>query len=490
MLESVISNSNRVPGLYLRMSFGVGARSSAQTTKRVLLFGNKLSSAPAPLETETPVFGIDDAATKVGRKSELYMECVAAFTAWPNATVSVLPVEEADGTAATGTIEITGSAATRGNTLRTWLYGRMIQTGIAVGDDPTDVAANHVADINDDPDLPVSAANVAGLITLTFAHEGTRGNHVRYRSELVDSAGGLTASRFSAAYFSSGATSDDPQNAIDAIEHKHDAYLAIPYDNVDQSQIAKFVDWLEAQDEPEVGNRSVGVCAETVALATATATPAANNAERLQVAWMRRASWTPGMIAAAVATTRARREGINPAHNHNGEELVGMPGPTKGDKRPEDTELMAAINAGLTPVITSPDGTVRILKSITSKFQDASGNPDYRVHDTHKVAVCDTFANDLEVRVNDTHAKNRAGAEADYPDGVPEGITTEELLKDTVVTLQREYQSPLGRLQNVEALIANTIIDPPTEGGRFNGSIPLDVIELFHQGAFDVRQVG
>lgn len=58
-LASVIPSSNKVPGTFLKVSLGVGPRSSGASPRHVVLVGNKTTSGSMALLTEVDCFSED-----------------------------------------------------------------------------------------------------------------------------------------------------------------------------------------------------------------------------------------------------------------------------------------------------------------------------------------------------------------------------------------------------------------------------------------------
>lgn len=104
MVPNVIAASNRVPGIYLRVSLGVGARSSGADARQVVLFGNKTSSGTATVAVEQDVFSEDEARGLFGAGSELYLMAKQAITANLGISLKAIAVAESAGAAAFGTI--------------------------------------------------------------------------------------------------------------------------------------------------------------------------------------------------------------------------------------------------------------------------------------------------------------------------------------------------------------------------------------------------
>src|SRR5262249_21618079 len=162
--------------------FAAGAISAASAPLICLLSGTKTSAGSAvPNQDVVDIRSESDVAALIGDGSELARMCYVALKV-PGATVKAAPSAEAGGAraaaggaaSATATITIAGSWTTTGS----WSYridGVAVTGGILGSDTPTTVAAAIVAAVNAIVKMPVTAGNVAGVVTLTRKSKGSRG---------------------------------------------------------------------------------------------------------------------------------------------------------------------------------------------------------------------------------------------------------------------------------------------------------------------------
>lgn len=184
-----------------------------------------------PVNVPVPVGSLALAGEMFGVGSQLY-SMVAAFLAC-NSTQQLwaLPVAEpAAGVAASGNITIV--AGTGGGLLTVYIAGIRVQIVVQSTDTATVIATNLVAAINAVPEMPVTATNAAGVVTLTCDWKGLTGNDITI---LVNFGGklagetlptGLTATVVA---MSGGAGSPTFTNAISAIQSVEFDYVAMPF---------------------------------------------------------------------------------------------------------------------------------------------------------------------------------------------------------------------------------------------------------------------
>lgn len=487
-LPSIIPSSNKVPGIFLRVSLGVGPRSSGASPRQVTLFGTKLAAGSMSIGVETDCFSEDEARALAGAGSELFLGAKSAIDANPGVQLKLIAVAEA-GTAASGTIVVTGPATSAG-TVGVSVLGEEIEVAVASGDAATAIGAAIAAAINAKGDWPATAANVSGTVTATAKNLGPRGNFLALRARIIAGTGvGVTPP--ASGYLTGGATSDDPQTALDVIAAVRRRYLVAPYS--DATQLGKFRSHVDSEDEPLVGHRKHVIFGSVDTLANTTTLATGLNFPRMQCVWQEKSDLTPGMLAAAFAATRALEESIDTAHNYDGQVIPNLkPHYNKADI-PIGSELDSALNNGITPLSTSDFGEVFIVRSITTKSKDAGGLPDYRVLDSHKVAVADELADRYELAFGDRYAGFKA--DNDPPEGKapPPGVVTPAMCKDLAYEVQTAAEENDGLLASgsVEAHKGELVFElSNVSQGRFNGATPIDVIEHAHQFAVDVRQIG
>ena len=481
-IQSIIGAGNKTPGIFMQVSLGAGARSSGAAGKKVLLFGNKIAAGIAVAETPVAIGSKDDAITYFGAGSELALMCEAALDRFKFIQLFAVVVTET-GAAAAGTRVFSGTA-TEANTFIFWIGAKKYTHTVSIGDTATVVGDAVALLVNNDTDSPVTAANVTGTVTLTAKNLGIRGNHIRLVSQGV--VAGITHTT-SATYLAGGTGQDDAQAALDAVAGTRYHYL-VPASSV-IAELTKFRTHVRTTAEPANGKRSRFIAASIDTYATAVAVAVALNAGRGQYVWHYNAFETPAIIAAAAAAELAEAYERTPAFNTSGLKIAGILPQLVDADRPTATEMNNALNNGMT-VLSDVSGEVRITRSVTTQSLDDSSNPDYRVIDTHFVEVADAVADDIEI--NFASEFGEALLVPDIEGQMPEPGEVSPLTgKDFIVNRLNVY-GPGGAgnrlLAVVDSDIVLTEIDDATPT-KMNGVIPINPVELFIQGAFDVRQI-
>lgn len=492
-VPAVIPTSNRVPGIYLKVSLGVGVRSAGENARTILLLANKTSAGTGT--PDTVVYDLPDEETAItlgGVGSELHRSYVKAAKANPSATIKAIIVTESAGTAASQTITV-ANAATAAGTVRVWVAGEFVDVPIASGDANTATATAIEAAIDDQSAWPVTASVLAGVVTVTAKHKGPRGNSIGIRVEVFD----VTAQTVvvGGSYLASGATSDTPATALATALASRVHYIVSGYDDATNIDLLKT--HVLAQALPETGRRTRVICAFSGSFANGITLATGRNEPRVQVIQHVGCESPTSEIAAAFAGVLSRYESLSCAYNLDGIEVPGIVASPRTADAPTSGNKQGAVNNGVTLLTgTAPGSSLRIMRSVTSKSLDASTQPDYRVLDTSKVAVPDFIADDLAVFIADRFPN--ALIAPDDPNGEPPaaGTVTPAMMKDALYERLRSYdagnrQAVLALLTGVDDLVDQLVVEiAATPAGRFNVAVPLDVVDGLHQVGVDVRQLG
>jgi phage tail sheath gpL-like len=497
-LTSIVDLANKRPRAFVKVSLGVGQRASGAAPITCLLIGNKTTAAPTdPITNDTmeQVFDEQEVIDKTGAGSELHRMWRAASKSNKNITAWIGAIAESAGTAASYTTTIAGTA-TAASTIEVSVAGDTpLQIAIANGDLAATVRANIIAAINGVAHTPVIATESTNDVVVTAKSKGPRGNYIRFRTRWLGgtTGAGLTVTTIqpSGVYLASGTTSDDPTNLIAAIGTQRFHLFAAPYSRTaEATEIDLLIDHVEAQADPLVSKRGRIIFGNQEALATAVtlATGATFNRERSQIMWTFQDNSEPCVMAASMLGRMSAELGRDRASNTDGAVLDALtPQWVEADKSTE-AEITSALNSGLTPLqVVGSD--VQVARSITAKSRDASGNPDYTTLDTHYVDVADYIGDLLEDNFATAFAKFKIGKDiaGEMP---PPGVATPNTVKAWALNLVApEDNKTIVNFDSVTAAGA-VFEENETAAGRIDGVLPIDVIELFHQFAVDVRQVG
>lgn len=488
-LTSIIDLSNKRPRAFIRVSLGVGPRSTGAGPIRVLLLGNRSSTAAAtyddqPLDVVTEA----DVSSVAGSGSELHRMYRAITKAFRNVAVTIVPVTPA-GTAATATFTVTGVGASSAGTFRLQIGSDdPIEVAIPIGASDTTAASAIAAAINAVTHSAVTAGSVAGAVTMTVKSVGLRGNTLRYRCSVPTVPSGITLPTTTGTFFTSGATDDNVTLALTASASSRYHLTVCPSDDANPANVTRVANHVDDQAGPLNGRRGRFVCASIGTLGAATTFAQTLNRERGQCVWAYNASSQPSELAATAAGEIAEGLSTDRATNFDGRVLPGVSPQWLTSERATGTQIVAALNVGLTP-IEAVGTTMTIARSITMKSLDPVSNPDYRVLDTHYVDVADFIGDVLQDGWPDRFTGFKLGVDiaGEVP---PPGVATAGTTKLWAIEVLGVYDNKL--IENFDSeTVPNMVFERNESGakGRVDAVIPVDIIELFHQFAADVRQV-
>lgn len=524
--------SRKTPGVNFNVVLGGSGTSAGAAPQKIMLLGNMLeatlsNSSPAfscaggTAALATPVFvaSPDDAATLFGRGSSLSRMAAAVFAQYPDATLWATPVADAAGTAASVTLTLAGGTASAGFTIRLRLFGETIDVAVASGDSVTTQAVAVCDAINDAQDLPITAQNSSGVVTITAKNTGPRGNTLIVDAYFVTSAGAevriTTSSTSSGATttgtwsnngtlgseitLANGATQDSYVNALAAIEPVR--YDRIVGECIDATNVGRIVTHINSQAGPTVQKLEQAVVGSTDTYANAVTLATGQNASRLQVAWNHASILPIWEVASQVAAARLIGdaytggllvgEASNPAANLDGMELATVLVARVVGDQPTSAEIENALNNGITPLEPSGSrpGYASIVRSITSRSL-RSGVPNYAVLDTSSVTVPDYVADFLRSDLAVTYAGVKLAA--DNPNGDPpriERVVTPSIVRAHIAQRLFEMEGD-GILRDVEANLDLLVVEEDADvPGRLNCEIPAEVIPGLHIIAGNVRQL-
>lgn len=453
-----IPSSLRKPGKYFEFNARLAVRTLPTNLQRVLIVAQMSAAGTGLANTPIQVFDAEVAAGLFGRGSQAHRMVKAAIKANPYVQLYVMPIaDNGAGVAATGTITVTGTATANGTAVVS-VAGVDIPVLFASGDTATVAAGKIVAVINATIDLPVTAANAAGVVTLTARNKGTVGNAVALATAMATA--GLAAA---VAAFSAGATNPLLDTPLATVAQGGHEILVVPY--TDSTSLVALRTHLAFVSGPMEQRRAIGCIGFTGSLANATTLAAALNAERETQALLP-GTTTPGEeLAAAYAAVVAGEE--DPSRPLNTLELVGVNPPPVANRLTR-TEQESALANGVTPLEVGPGGRVQIVRAITTYTVNPAAVPDIAWLDLTTVRTMDYVARACRTRIELRFPREKLS------------VRTEQRVKSELL----DVLIKLEELEIVENVLANKdrlIVERDSQDpNRLNASIPVDIVNGLH----------
>lgn len=400
-----ISPSYKVPRYIAKILLAAGAVSAAAQRLKCLLVGKKTSAGAIVLDA-APIkcSDVDFLEQQAGAGSQLALMGYAALTI-PSIELWIAAITEA-GAAATVTIVITGSW-TVGGVLRFRLAGIDIAVNCAATNTIDELGALIVLAFNAKTKLPCTVAYVGTgtTDTLTFTTKnlgaGEKDHILYYVADdsppgLILTITGSAAVNTNGVRFgvAGGTGVEDATTIITKLQKTRFARIAVGHNDATNAAL-----W-ETMVNTKAGPLSLlldqllfghnGTKAQAISLAQTTL-----NAFRAQVTWLRNAENHPAVLAALVAAVRSVNEQTNPIYDWDNYVLSYLRPQAFDNDVPSDTEQDDCLNAGVTP-LTTVDGTVRIVRMITSYCVSASVQ-DERCLDIGDIVMTDYATLDIKL---------------------------------------------------------------------------------------------
>lgn len=224
-----IPSNIRVPFTAVEIDNTRASQGPALLPYRVLIVGQKTSAGSATANTLHKVTSADQVVAFAGRGSQLH-RMARAYFANNQSTETWIGVlaDDSGGTAAAGTITVTGPATAAG-TLSLWIAGERVTVAVASGDVQNAIATAVNAAINAATNLPVTSAVSTNVVTWTYRHKGTAGNDTDLRLNYQDGESTPAGVALAFADTVTGATNPSLSNLIAAMGDQWFQLIVHPY---------------------------------------------------------------------------------------------------------------------------------------------------------------------------------------------------------------------------------------------------------------------
>ena len=361
--ESIPQNL-RVPFVYVEITAAAGGVAGAEF--RTALIGQRLSTGQVAEAVPTLIGNAVDAATAFGRGSQLALMCAAFRRSDPIGELWAVALDDAStATHAENAITVTGPATGAGS-VSLYVGGRRIEVGVASGDTAAEVAAAIVAGVNDDDDLPVTAAVAGAVATLTARNGGVAQDLNVQANFQPDEA--LPASVTLAFAPAAGTVDPDIADAIAALGDRQYNLIVSPY--TDATNMTALEGELALRWGPTQQNDGQGIVAYRGTLSATTGFGNGRASRHMTIMGhndIPNATWE---FAAAVAGTIAPSVSADPARPFQTLAVQGMLAP-QVQNRWDFTERNVILSDGVSTFNTVGD-QVRIERLVTSDQTDAN----------------------------------------------------------------------------------------------------------------------
>lgn len=469
----------RVPLFYAEMD-NSQANGAGTGVRRALLIGQKLTAGSAAVNQAYIVPTVANARALFGQGSmlarmhEKYRAADTFGEVW-----CIAATEPAAGASAQGTITLTGNASANG-TLNLYIAGQRVQAAALVGDTPTIMATSLVAAIAAKADLPVTASNAAGVITLTSKWKGQTGNDITLFDNFAGSAGGeaLPAGvtvAYSAPTLAGGTSNPTLTQVIAAMGDEEYDFIGHPFTD------STSLDALDAEMNDTAGrwawNRMIYghvYSAQRGALGALVAAGQLRNGPHHTIAGIDADCPVPSWeYAASYAARNAVFINADPARPTQTGELSGLALPRQG-KRFLLTERQSLLSYGIATSYVA-GGALRIERAITTYQKNAYGQPDTSYLDSETLHTSAYVLRRLKGIVTSKYGRHKL-ADDGTRFGPGAAIVTPSVIRGELTSEYKKMEYE-GIVENAKAFAANLIVErSTTDPNRVNVLYPPDYI--------------
>lgn len=487
------SSDDKVPGFYGETKYGQGRVSIGSLPVFLTVMGGKISAGSATVATVYDVLGEDEADDLFGAGSELARMCYAALSI-PGINLRAIAVAEAGGATAATLTATFGGTWTEDGEVSVRLAGKTFTITVGASDSTSDLATRLADKLNEDPRMPASAGDAGAVTTLTTKSKSSRQNEHLVAKDLSNAPSGLTLTLAGGTAltggitpFTSGAGADDVTNALAAMEAQTHDYIAPAEADATNADLVR--DFVNAQAGPLVGRLQHFVMASARTSATAVSLSQTTlNEYRGQVVWLENSEIVASEIAAVMGALRAATEGSNPNPDYDDVELTWLAPQAETADRPSHAALKSALNNGVTPLKTTDDGRVQVVRAITSHSLNGAA-PDYRTLDVGDAVVPDRIRKECAAYWSGEFKVANPYIGPDPGEGeraAPAGVATPALWTAAVIS---EVLRPAEAALWVADVDSNLPVSEYDSGAkRIMSAVPVVVRPIQHQIGVSVRQ--
>ncbi|NTZ82393.1 phage tail protein [Burkholderia metallica] len=451
----------RYPGAYIEIDgsqAGLGGDLPV-----VLLVGQKLPSGTAPAGELVRVTSAADAKTKAGDGSMLAQMAARYRKIDPTFDLYMLPyADNAAGVAASGKIDVT-TAATSSGTLALYIAQRAITVAIDAAQTTAQTAAAIAQAISDaGPDIPVTAAANASLVTLTARHKGTCGNGIDLRTSLYgeDAPTGLV---LAITAMSGGAGDPAPGDLAALIGPKWFRYVVLGIN--DAATLATWHMESQRRYKPPVQAGFRAFATFRGDYAAAAAFGETKNYEHIAMLSIGLNPPTTWEAAATLAAAAAPKLNNNPVISLEGTALPYMAAVDYHDW----TNANSLLFKGISVMEVGSDGSCYIKRLISMYLHRSDGTTDDAYLDINVAEVMERIRYEQRIgAIKQFRGTTAAKTNEGYRPGLP--ITTEDSVRAFLLSLYRNVlMAEYGWVQAYDYYKGSLVVEQdPNNPSRFN----------------------
>jgi phage tail sheath gpL-like len=465
----------RTPGQYIEIDNSKAVQGLPGMERRILVMGQRFTAGTVAQGVPVRVLNADQAELYFGRGSMLHTMVRAAKEANGISDMWAVALNEnAAGVVATGTLTFTG-AVTEAGTLHLYIGGQAVKIAVAASEPNNTTATNVAAAINAQTDLPVTAAAVTNVVTLTCRWKGLTGNDIDvrvnyYMGELLPK-GAVVA----IVAMASGTANPDVNTALSAITD--DQYYTIINPWTDAANMAIFESEMNDRWGPMEQKTGHGFSGYRGTHGAMTTYGSARNSVHSSVIGAFNSPTPPWIWGAVWGATCEYYGAIDPARPFQTLQLKGLLAPPE-EFRFTRAERDLLLRDGISTFLTGPDGSIYIERVITTYQTNVFGVQDISYLDLETKWTVDYIRYAVRARIALRFPRYKlANDGTQYAPG--QAIVTPKTIRAELLALFKELEY-VGLVESFDQFKADLlVVRSQQDPNRVNAVIPPDVINQF-----------
>jgi phage tail sheath gpL-like len=443
--------------------------------RKLLVIGQKLAAGTLPVLKPTRVLTTGQAQQYAGRGSQLALMVANVKGEDPNVDAWMVAQDDLEaGAAATGTITVAVNTPVAG-VIPLYIGDKKISVGVTAGAAANAIAAAIQAAVAADPDLPVTAAVLNAVVTLTSRNKGENGNTIPisvgyYADEVAPAGVTLTIAAMAA-----GAGNPDITQVLAAIAGQAFYSIVMPY--TDSANMTAFENELTNRWGPMIQKTGHLFSCLAGTHGALTTYGSARNSVQSTVMGAKGSLTPPWRWAAALAAVCEASGSIDPAMPFQTLELKTVLAPRVEDRfsQPERDLLL---KDGISTFTVDDGGRVLIERVITTYQTNALGIEDVSFLDLETKWTVDYIRFAVRARMALRFPRYKL---ADDGTNIAPGqkVVTPRVIRGELLALFKQLETN-GIVEGFEQFKRDLIVVRSTaDRNRVNAVIPPDVVNQF-----------
>ncbi|PTT31896.1 phage tail sheath subtilisin-like domain-containing protein [Pseudomonas sp. HMWF021] len=466
----------RVPLFYAEMDNS--AANSASSAMRRLIVGQVNDDADSESIGKLVLVSSVAIAKSIGGQGSML---AAMYETWrkadPIGEIWCLPLQNETGGSSRATVTITGTA-TEAGLLNLYVGGVRVQSTVAAAATAASVASALAVKINATPDLPVTAAAAAGVVTLTCKWTGESGNDINIAVNRLGKSNGEstpTGLTVVATAMSAGVGAPDAVDAIAALGDEPFEFLCQPW-----SDTTTLNAWKDAMDD-STGRWSWAkqlfghvYTAKRGTIGTLVAAGQARNDQHMTIQGVE--PGVPQPVWVQAAALGARTAVFISADASRPTQSGSLPGldPAPASERFTLTERQSLLNYGIATAYYE-GGYVRIQRSITTYQKNAYGQADNSYLDSETMHQSAFIVRRMQSVITSKYGRHKLASDGTQF-GAGQPIVTPAVIRGELIAQYAKLEME-GHVENAELFAEHLVVERDSnDPSRVNVLFPPDYI--------------